>query len=79
MQYTIEARQLSGDSTQQRSADGQPRRTLIEAGDADEAITQFVVQSESELVSVTRVPRHREAIATVKKDDSVYLVRIYAA
>ncbi|HEX9162292.1 MAG TPA: hypothetical protein VF980_11345 [Thermoanaerobaculia bacterium] len=52
---------------------------MIEADDADEAITQFVVQSASELVSVTRPVSGRESIATVKKDDCVYLIRVYAA
>jgi hypothetical protein len=52
---------------------------VIEAADADEAISQFIVQNASELVSVIRPRRGRESIATVKKDDCVYLVRVYAA
>jgi hypothetical protein len=52
---------------------------VIEADDADEAISQFVVQDASELVSVVRPGSGRESIATVKKDDAVYLVRVYAA
>jgi len=52
---------------------------VIEAADADEAISQFIVQNASELVSVIRPGRGRESIATVKKDDCVYLVRVYAA
>ncbi len=79
MQYTIEARELTNEYTHRPSLDGEPRRTTIEAHDADEAISQFVVQNASELVSVTRPPRCGESIATIKKDDSVYLVRVYAA
>lgn len=77
MRYTIEARELSNES--RRSFDGQPRRTMVEAGDPDEAISQFVVQNASELVSVIRPARGRESIATVKKDETVYLIRVYAA
>lgn len=79
LQYTIEARELTAPSRQRLDSDGEPRQTMIEADDADEAITQFVVQSASELVSVTRPVSGRESIATVKKDDCVYLIRVYAA
>jgi len=52
---------------------------VIEADDADQAITQFVVSNASELVSVSRPVHGTESIATVKKNDSVYLIRVYAA
>ena len=51
---------------------------MIEAVDVGEAISQFLVESNSELVSLTR-PAGRESIATIKKDDCVYLVRVYTA
>ena len=76
MQYTIEERELT---THRLSSDKEPRRLMIEADDPEQAISQFVVQSASELVSVIRPARGTESIATVKKDDSVYLVRVYAA
>ena len=79
MQYTIEERQLTNQLTHRPSYEAEPRRMVIEADDADEAISQFVVQNASELVSVTRPGHGRESIATVKKDDCVYLVRVYAA
>ena len=79
MQYTIEARELTNDYSHRATHDREPRRLTIEAGDADEAISQFVVQNASELVSVTRPARGGESIATVKKNDCVYLVRVYAA
>ena len=79
MQYTIEARELTNESTHRPSNDGTPNRVTVEAEDVDQAISQFVVQSASELVSITRPPRCNESIATVKKADSVYLVRVYAA
>lgn len=78
MQYTIEERELTSESTH-RPAFDEPRRLVIEADDAEQAISQFVVQSASELVSVTHPGRGSESIATVKKADSVYLVRVYAA
>ena len=52
---------------------------MIEADDPDQAISQFLVQSATELVSVARPGRGQESIATVKNGDSVYLLRVYAA
>lgn len=78
MQYTIEARELTTEHTHRPAFDASPRRTTIEATDPDEAISQFVRQERSELVSLTRPAMGRESIATVKKDDSVFLVRVYA-
>ena len=79
MQYTIEERELTNETTHRSSFDAEPRRMTIEADDAEEAISQFVVQNASELVSVIRPARGTESIATVKKQDCVYLVRVYAA
>jgi hypothetical protein len=78
LQYLIEARELTNEYTHRPSFDVQPQRTTVEASDADDAISQFVRESELELVSFVK-PRGRESIATVKKDDCVYLVRVYAA
>ena len=70
MQFTIETRELSNPRSDQ---------TIVEAADADEAITRFVTQSSSELMSVSKPAEGRESIATIRKNDSVYLVRVYAA
>jgi hypothetical protein len=77
--YTIEARELTSEYTHRPSVDGTANRVTVEADDVDQAITQFVVQNASELVSITKPARCNESIATVKKDDSVFLVRVYAA
>ena len=79
MQYTIEARELTSEYTHRPSLDDRSRRMTIEAQSPDDAISRFVVENRSELVSVIRPARGLESIATVKKDDSVYLVRVYAA
>ncbi len=79
MQYTIEARELTNENTHRPSYDGEPQWTTIEADDPDEAISQFLVQSAAELVSVSRPAQGQESIATVKNGDSVYLLRVYAA
>ena len=79
MRYTIEARELTNENTQRPSFDEEPRRTLVEAIDVEEAISQFLVESASELLSLTKPARGRESIATIRKDDCVYLVRVYAA
>lgn len=78
MQYTIEARELTNEYTHRPAYDVESRRVTIEAGDAGEAISQFVRESHAELVSFTS-PRGQESIATVKKEDTVFLVRVYAA
>jgi hypothetical protein len=76
--YTIEARELTNGHTRRPSNDGEPSRMTIEADDPDAAISQFVVQNASELVSMIRPARGEESIATVRNGDSVYLVRVYA-
>jgi hypothetical protein len=78
LQFTIESRQLTNEYTL-RPFDGTPKQMFIEAGTPDDAIGEFVRQNGSELVSLTRPVRGQESIATVKKDDSVFLVRVYAA
>ena len=79
LQYTIEARELTNEYTHRPTYDVPSRHTIVEASNADEAITQFVRESACELVSYTRPARGSESIATVKKEDTVFLVRVYAA
>lgn len=78
MQYTIEARELTNEYRHRAVEEEAARRTTIEARDANEAISRFVRANSSELVSFTSPGTSRESIATVRKDDSVYLVRVYA-
>jgi hypothetical protein len=78
LQYTIEARELTNESTHRPAVDSATSQTTLEARDADDAIRRFVQQSHSELVSLIRPARGRESIATVKKDDAVLLLRVYA-
>lgn len=78
MQYTIEARELTNEDTHRPSLDPSSRRVTIEAKSADEAISRFLSENRSELVSLANPARGHESIATVRKDDSVYLVRVYA-
>jgi hypothetical protein len=79
LQYTIEARELTNEYTHRPTFDGESRRTVVEASDESEAITQYVRESEAELVSFIKPARAAESIATVKKEDVVFLVRVYAA
>lgn len=79
MQYTIEARELTNEYTHRPTYEVESRRTVVEATNADDAISQFVRDSAAELVSLTTPARGRESIATVKKEDTVFLVRVYAA
>ncbi len=77
MRYTIEARELTSDSTRRTANGGEPETMVVDAFDADDAISRFVTANGSELVSFTR-PKGGESIATVRKDDLFFLVRIYA-
>ena len=79
MQYTIEARELTNEYTHRPAYDVQSRHMTVEAGDADEAISQYVQACDAELVSFTNPARGQESIATVKKEDAVFLVRVYTA
>jgi len=79
LQYTIESRELTSEYTQRLASQGEPHRTTIEARDPGEAINLFVDQDDSELVSFTNPRPGSESIATVRKKDVVFLVRVYAA
>ena len=79
LQFTIESRELRSQHAHQPSADPRPHQVVIEAPNADDAISEFVRRNASELVSLTKPAEGRESIATVKKDDSVFLVRVYTA
>ena len=77
MQFTIEARQLTNEWTRRSAVEAAPRTRVIEASDADDAISQFVRESDAQLVSFMRPVEGRESIATIRKNDSVFLVRVY--
>ena len=78
MQYTIESRELTSEYTHRLPSQREAKRTTIEAGDPGEAIHRFVDLDQSELVSFTNPRPGSESIATVRKDDTVFLVRVYA-
>lgn len=71
MQFTIETRPLTSVSS------GPTTRMVIEASDPRGAISEFVRRSQSELVSFATPGMGRESIGTVRKEDSVILVRVY--
>ena len=78
MQFTIESRELSNESHRSQ-AKAEPEWATIEASNPDDAISKFVRQKDSELVSFLKPSECRESIATVRKNDVVFLVRIYQA
>jgi len=73
LQYTIEARELT---TPRSAFDG---RCVVEASNEDDAITRYVQEREAELVSFSKPSHSGESIATVKKEDTIVLVRVYTA
>ena len=77
MQYTVEARELSNEFTNRPAVESHSQHTIIEADDADDAISRFVERDHSQLVSFVS-SKGREGIATIRKNDSVFLVRVYA-
>jgi hypothetical protein len=79
MQYTIEARELTNESTHRSALDVHSGRTTIEAGNADEAISRYVQDCAGELMSCSRPARGTESIATVKRQDALVLLRVYKA
>jgi glucose-6-phosphate dehydrogenase assembly protein OpcA len=79
VQYTIEARHLTSESTHRPIVDRDAQRTTIEAATEDDAITKFARERACELVSLSKPLHGRESFATIRKDDSVFLVRVYAA
>jgi hypothetical protein len=76
LQYTIEARPLTSEATQRPSAAPESSSTTIEADDAGEALSYFMRDNDSELVSFQPTPG-RESIATIRRRDAVFLVRVY--
>lgn len=77
MQFTIESRELTNSTSDPRPA-RTPLSTTIDADTADDAISEFVRQSDFELVSFQKPAECRESIATVKKNDTLFLVRVYS-
>jgi len=75
LQFTIERRELSHSN----GHSPEPVSTIIDAENPDDAITAFVRANYSELMSFHKPAECSESIATVKKDDVVFLVRVYAA
>jgi hypothetical protein len=79
VQFTIESRELTTQSNPRNSNGAEPTWTMINADTADDAIFEFVRQNHSELVSFLRPAECRESIGTVRKDEAVFLVRVYEA
>lgn len=79
MRYTIEARELTREHSRRPSSAVPPRPAIVEAHDADEAIRRYVRECHGELVSFIQPARGQEFIATVKKEDTVFLVRVSSA
>ena len=69
MQYTIETRPLNIEEAESSKT--------IEASDPREALSHFARDSQSEIVSFHRM-EGRESIATVRRNEAVFLVRVYS-
>lgn len=78
LQFTIETRQLTNEQSRPFEQSSLADYTTVEAGSAGDAISAFVLGNASELVSLSSPGDGRESIATVRKADSVFLVRVYS-
>jgi hypothetical protein len=76
LQFTIEKSQLT---VERRPAAASLERVtaVVEATDLDEAMHKYLAEESSELMSQVRPLRGAESVATVRKDDALYMLRIY--
>lgn len=51
----------------------------MEADDAEQAIQRFAEQADGEVTSTVRSRAGNEVMATMRKEDTVYLLRVSAA
>ena len=77
MRYTIETRPLRRETTQNAVSEDGSGSVFIEASDAVAALSAFARDRSSEVMSFQPVAG-RESIGTVRQNDEVYLVRVYA-
>jgi hypothetical protein len=76
VQFTIEKSQLTVE--RHHAAVGLERaKAIVEAADLDEAMQKYLAEESSELMSQVRPLRGAESVATVRKDDALYMLRIY--
>jgi hypothetical protein len=76
VQFTIERLPLSARS-HDPAVDSERVTSIIEAADPEDAISRYVSEERSELMSHARALRGAESVATVRKDDAVYMLRVY--
>jgi hypothetical protein len=77
LQYTIETRELTREHSVYGSG-GAGQQTVVVARDAEEAIQQYVRELAAVLMSFTQPNGVGESIGIVRKEDVVFLVRVYA-
>jgi hypothetical protein len=79
MQFTIEQRQLTSEDSHRPAFEPESTTSIVEAADHDEAIGRFADTDRSEIVSIVRPLRGREAVATVRRNETIFLWRIAPA
>jgi uncharacterized protein (UPF0333 family) len=77
VEYTIEARELTSEPSRPAALKVDFRSTTVEARNPKEAIRLFVSNSASELMSFATPGDGRESVGTVRKNDTIFLVRVY--
>ncbi len=78
MHFTIEARELTRAETGDRRPEAEPLLTVVVAKDADEAIHRYVRDRSAELTSFVQPGASHESIGTIRKEDAMFLVRVYS-
>jgi hypothetical protein len=77
VQFTIEKSQLTVDSHQGAAIDSEPTTAVVEASDSEDAVFKYLAEESSELMSHVHPLWGAESVATVRKDDALYMLRIY--
>ena len=79
LQYTIEARELSSAHSNAWTSQPGVSPDVVMARDPQDAIEQYVRDLEAVLLTFMQPSPGRESIGIVRKEDTVLLVRVYAA
>jgi hypothetical protein len=76
MKFSIEQRQLTSEESHRPVFEPESTTAVIEAADHDEAIGWLAHTGHSEVISVVRPLRGGEAVATVRRNEAVFLWRV---
>jgi hypothetical protein len=77
VQFTIEKCPLSSEPGQGDWIESEAANSIVEASDSADAVSKYLAGESSELMSHVHPLWGAESVAMVRKDDTVYMLRIY--